>query len=268
MQFGQQFDDLGWNLFYPKLIDRSDIKIIGENKIQLLSDSVMFNNIPFDSNQRISIYFGYSFLSKELTEKNTFGYRVIQKYSNDHPIIGEHWTGSVHYYITKYARNPFEADAGDDRLIKQGESTMLNAKTIQEDAEYNWYDKDGNLIYSGNSFSATPEINQKYKLEIIANIDGVKDYDEIEVKVNPFYIKSLSPNPTSTNLKIEYQITEASSAYLSIVNSQNPLGFNNFILDCTSSVLTIDLSDFSSGIYTVVLICDGEVKDAKQLVIE
>ncbi len=52
------------------------------------------------------------------------------------------------------------------------------------------YDQSGNLIYSGKDFTVSPEITEKYKLEVIAELDGVKDYDEVEVKVKEFGVCS------------------------------------------------------------------------------
>ena len=261
------FDSIGWDLFYPQIIGRTDMRILGNRTVRLFSNDVTFSAIPFDAHQRVPIYVGYSFLSQELTEKRNFGYHVIQKHTNPHPTIGEHWTGSVHFYITKYARNPFGARAGSDRTIQRGEETTLNADLIQEDAIYNWYDVDGNLVYTGTSFNATSDITQKYKLEVIADIDGVKDYDEVEVKVNPFYITAISPNPANVNVTIGYEASEASSACFVVAGNSNSY-INNYILDSAENEVLIDVTSFPAGVYTVALVCDGVVRDAKQISVQ
>ena len=43
---------------------------------------------------------------------------------------------------------------------------------------------------------------------------------------------------------------------------------NNYILDLDSSGTNVDLSYYSSGFYTVALVCDGQIVDAKTLVKE
>lgn len=261
------FDQDGWNLMESYLVNRTDIRVLGDRKVQLLNPHVEITNVLFPSNHRIQLYVGYSFLSQELTEKNTFGYHIYQKYTEMHPTIGEHWTGAVHIYTTKYERDPFGAHAGDDRTIQYGEVTTLSANSISEAAVYNWYDMDGNLIYTGSSFSATPELTQKFKLEVIADLDGVKDYDEVEIKVNQFYIESISPNPANTTVNIGYKAIDANSAYLIIVGNSNSFS-SNYILNCTLNETTIDVSGYPNGFYTVALVCDGEVRDAKQLIVE
>lgn len=261
------FDSIGWDLFYPQIINRTDVRIVRDKTIRLLSKNTSFNAINFLANQRVKIYVGYSFLSKELTQKSNFGFHVIQKKSINHSTYGDNWTGSVHFYVKKYQRNPFGVNAGSDRMIQYGDITTLNATGVNEDAVYNWYDVNGNLVYTGASFNASPEITQKYKLEVIANLDGVKDYAEVEVKVNPFYISSISPNPANDLISVEYKADEATSAYLILVGSTNAIT-NNYILNSNSSDAIINISELPTGIYTVALVCDGVVRDAKQLIIQ
>jgi len=163
--------------------------------------------------------------------------------------------------------NPFKADAGDDKKIKKGESITVNAITINKLAIYNWYDQQGNLIHEGTTFSITPEMTCKYKLEVITDADGFKDYDEMEVRVNPFWIEAISPNPASNQVQIDYVTNKASSAYLMILNQTSTI-CNNYIIDIELSKTTINLSAYQTGFYTIILVCDGVARDAKSLIIQ
>lgn len=51
------------------------------------------------------------------------------------------------------SKDLFNADAGKDEEIDKGESITLTAEQINEAAIYNWYDSNGNLIYTGASLS-------------------------------------------------------------------------------------------------------------------
>lgn len=134
------------------------------------------------------------------------------------------------------------------------------------DAVYNWYDAEGNLLYSGNNFVVTPDITQKYQLEVIADLDGYKDYDEVNISVNPFALTKLVPNPASSDLRVDYTLDDATtSAYIMVVH-QVTGSSNNYILDIEEEYIDLDISLLPTGIYTVLLIADGEIKTTKGLI--
>lgn len=256
------FDEAGWDLVESHVTNRDDVKVLREKEILLLRDTVLLSNIEFPANTRIPIYVGFSFLIEKITEHQDFMYNVRQYLSD-----GDSLLGGVHFNVKRYERNPFKADAGEDKEIKEGEAVAINAVTINEAATYNWYDQEGELIYKGSAFSITPDITNKYKLEVITDVDGFKDYDEMEVTVNPFWIENISPNPASNQVNIEYVADKASSAYIMVVN-QTATVSNNYIIDTNLSETNIDLSSYQTGVYTVVLVCDGVAKDAKNLVVQ
>ena len=41
---------------------------------------------------------------------------------------------------------------------------------------------------------------------------------------------------------------------------------NNYILDVNSNETTFDVSNYPTGFYTVALVCDGQITDAKTLI--
>lgn len=255
------FDDLGWDIVEPYLSGRSDIKILQEKEIQLLADDVLISDVEFPANTRIPIYVGFSFLIEENTGQEQFMYHVRQYLSEDNSLLG-----GVHYEVNRFERSPFKANAGDDKQIQGGESVDISAELINESASYNWYDQAGNLIYEGSDFSVSPEITQKFKLEVITDADGFKDYDEVEVRVNPFWLINISPNPATNHINVLYNAEEASSAYMMILD-QTSTGTSNYIIDVSQTETSIDISAYEPGLYTVILICDGVARDAKNLVI-
>lgn len=255
------FDSEGWEIFSPYFENREDIKIVRENRVQLLNPYIELNEIEFEANQRIEIYVGFSFLTEEATSKNEFRYHISQKKSTSHPTLGEHWTGGVHFTVRKEERDPFVADAGGDKTIQEGEIITVTASNIQEDAIYQWFDSEGNLIHSGNSMTLSPSISKRYRLEVIALSDGFKDIDELDITVDKYYIKSISPNPTSEDLTVELNLSDASSAYLMVVGSTQNGVVNNYILSPGQSEFQTDISSFQPGIYSVILVCNGEYED-------
>lgn len=230
-----------------------------EKKLIAAGNNVLFDNIQLAPQDFGTVYLTFNFLTKELTDKTTFTYHVIQRDKSTNQIVG----GET-YEIRKQPRPGFTADAGDDKEVERNESVTLQAETINEDAVYNWYDTEGNLIATGSTLTISPEFSNQYKLEIISDLDGLKDYDDISVTINPYRIISISPNPTNSQVTVNYQVDGANSSYVMIVN-QNTGNSENYILDTSLNTVNIDLSHLSTALYSVILIADGEIQDSKNL---
>lgn len=191
-----------------------------------------------------------------------FKYHVVQK----NTITGEVMGGET-FIIKKNSRSIFAANAGDDKLVDENETIILSAQQINESVVYNWYDEEGNLIYTGKNLTVSTDIVKKYKLEIISEIDGYKDYDEIKVKLKPSIIEKISPNPSSNEIKVNYKLNGISSAYLMIIDQYgNNSESNNYIISPESSYVNINISNYSNGFYTIILVCDGQIVDTKTLI--
>ncbi|MFT4800910.1 MAG: hypothetical protein ACI93N_000675, partial [Flavobacteriaceae bacterium] len=224
------------------------------------NNNAVFNNIILDPNEIGTLNISFNFLSKEITTKREFVYHLIQRDAVTNDIIG----GET-FVINKRPRDAFTADAGNDEEIDINEIITISAGDINEDAVYNWYDPEGNLIYTGSDLTVSPNVTKKYRLEIISNIDGFKDYDEVEITVNPYQLESLIPNPATNQVTINYLSDGASSAYVMVVN-MNTGSSDNYILDMQETSTTINVSTFATGLYNIILICDGEAQNSKTLI--
>ena len=222
-------------------------------------NNMTLSNILFDPNEIGTAYVKFNFLTAQLTAKKDFVYHAIQRDALTNEILG----GET-YEIHKLPRPVFDADAGNDETIDRSESVTISAAQINEAAVYNWYDPEGNLIYTGTELTVSPDVTKTYKLEIITDTDGYKDYDEVEVTVNPYKLESLVPNPATSQVSVNYIADEASSAYLMVVSTVTGIS-NNYILDVNETSINLNVSGYSSGIYSVALVCDGEIVDSKNL---
>mgnify|MGYP006285607175 FL=1 len=256
-------DDEGWSYLGSVVEQHPDIEVVGDKEFLVLSPSVTLSNIQFPANTRVPLYVGFSFLTDEQTSTEEYYYRVSQQFSNTE----DHITGAEHFVVRKTPRTPFDANAGYDQQIQSGDSTMVNADDILEPAFYHWYDPEGNLIYSGKDATVTPAMTTTYKLEVVANTDGFKDYDEVTIEVQNHWIESISPNPAISTATIDYHLEQATSAYLMVLNSFGTIS-NNYILTVPSSQTTIDFSNYTPGVYNIVLVVNGEACDSKSLVIQ
>lgn len=222
---------------------------------------VILDNIMFDSKEMGLLTLDFNFLTKELTDKTEFTYHVIQRDVHTGEVMG----GET-FVIRKNVRDIFIADAGNDKEIDENETVILSAAQINEAAIYNWYDTEGNLIYQGKDLTVSADVTEKYKLEIIADADGYKDYDEIEVKLKPSSIENISPNPSSNTIQVNYKLNGINSAYLMVVGQYGTNGTsNNYVLDTNTSQTIVNITNYDNGYYTIALVCDGEIVDAKNL---
>ncbi len=229
------------------------------NKKIVAGNNMLLSNILLDANELGTIFVKFNFLAAQLTSKKEFSYHVIQRDAVTNEIIG----GET-YQVQKRPRPVFNANAGNDETINRSESVTISASQINEAAVYNWYDPEGNLIYTGTNLTVSPNVSKTYKLEIITDTDGYKDYDEVAVTVNPYKLESLAPNPATNQVTVNYIADEASSAYLMVVSTVTGIS-NNYILDVNQTSVNLNISNYTSGTYSVALVCDGEIVDSKNL---
>ncbi len=230
-----------------------------DQKIIATGNNVLIDDIVFEANDYGTAYITFNFLTKELTNKQQYTYQVIQRDKATNKVIG----GET-FEVRKQPRSGFSADAGNNLEIERNESTTLQATDINENAVYNWYDSEGNLIYTGTDLTVSPAVTQQYQLEIISDLDGLKDYDEVTITVNPYRIVSLSPNPLVSQLTINYMTEGVTSAYVMVLNQSTGMS-DNYILDTTDDEIILDLTTFPTGLYSVILVCDGDIEDSKTL---
>jgi len=229
------------------------------NVIIVENNHALIENLQFIPNEIGTLSISFNFLIDELTDKEEYIYHLIQRDAVTGEVIG----GET-FEVRKHSSYSFAADAGGDEEIDKNQTITLTANTINQPAVYNWYDPEGNLIHTGTDLTVTPDITMTYQLEVISSLDGFKDYDEVQITVNPYKIESLVPNPTTSQVTISYLAEDASSAYLMIVDT-NTGSSDNYILDTQASSVVIDVSALASGLYDIILVCDGDIQNSKTL---
>ncbi len=256
-------DEGVWTRWAQGGFKAENLKVSREDRFQVIltGTPAKMKNMAFEPGQLGLLHVSFNFLAKQLSGQKVFDFDMEQH---------EHATGKLiggeRYHILVPGREGFYADGGGDKVISEGDEVELGAYDIGEAAIYNWYGPDGTLIFTGKDMTVSPEITKKYKLEVIATVDGVKDYDEVSVKVKEFEIISLSPNPSSDQVTVEYKANNATSAYLMV---SMPYGAQyNYILDVTQDNTTIDVSGFQPGAYSVILVCNGQGGDTETLIVQ
>lgn len=255
-----------WNKWEQNGSQGNNIQIedAGERSVLITGDNATLENLPFEPLERGQIEITVHFLMDDMSDKNEFLYHVSQELTNSEMVT----TGAVHLTILKEPREPFDADAGEDDEIYEHELHSLQATPINEPATYNWYNEKDSLIYTGTGFTVSPDSTTNYKLEVKAHKDGFKDYDFVNIKVKHKWISSVSPNPSSGITVINYNLTPGiQNAKVKLLNQQGTV-----LLQQTCSIqntsTTLDVTSYTPGLYTIVLECDGEDVEAKQIVVQ
>ncbi len=249
-----------WELFLQTDMGAHEgIEVAGEQLLYVSSPHARIKNLNFIPGERDTIYVGFSFLTDAMDEKKRFNYHISEHRGEEDDLL----MGAMHFKISTEERVDFQADAGPDYVIQQNETANPMAADINEPATYNWYDGKDSLIYTGKHPNLQPAQSETYTLEVIADADLYKDYDEMRVLVNPYAINSLNPNPTTNDLTVQYDADEATSAYLMVFALTNPNASNNYTLNTQNTSITFSCASLSAGAYTVVLVCDGQIVASK-----
>ena len=257
------FDNSGWDISSAlSLAQLEGLKQATDHSFVVTSDHAAIRNITFPPKTRLAVYTGFGFLTKEVESHTEYWYHVSQQH-----VDGGFVTGNQHYQIIRDPRALFDADAGNDKEVDRDAQVTVEAEDILEDATYNWYDMDGNLIYTGKDLTVTADITKKYKLEVIAELDGYKDYSEVEVKVKMGTITSITPNPATNQTVISYDTQGGLSAYIAVYNTITGSS-DQFIVPLGSGSLNLDLSGYQTGGFQVMLVTDGQVRDSEGLLVE
>jgi hypothetical protein len=237
-----------------------DVEVKG-NTVFIRGEKARLENLLFKADEVGTLYLQFNFLTKKITDTEKYVCHVIQTDAKTEKTVG----GET-YVVNKYPRNLFYADAGEDVIANKDEIIRLSAVPIGEPAIYNWYDQSGKLVCEHINFDLSVSNSEKYTLEVIALADGYKDYAEVSVTLNPNKIVSVYPNPVSEQITVAYKINEAENAYLTIANYYYTSIFKNYDLDTSHGEITLNLSDYPAGIYTVTLMCDGKIANSKVFV--
>lgn len=259
-------DENLWNKWEESGFENENIIICDEINHIILVDNENFGsikNIVLNAHEMNFLSVKINFLTKEVSNRELYDLYIVQKESVTQEVVG-----GFKVLIKKSPRPMFVANAGEDMEVSKNETITLNSEDINEDAIYNWYDENGNLVYTGIEFLLVPEVTSKYKLEIIAESDGYKDYDEVEVNIKLPKINSITPNPVnqSNNISINYNSENADSLYIVLI----PLNgsFNDyFTLNINDSQKEISTNSYPPGLYFLSLVADEQIVDQKTIIV-
>lgn len=252
------FDDNDWGIFASHFSGLSGVEVVSTGEVIITTDTVKLTNVNFGPLERVPIYVGFEFLVDKSDSQNVFDYNVRQY--DDTSLLG-----GVHFNILRDSAEQFTAEASaSSTTINYGESTILSA-TSSVSGEPNWSDNSGNSIGSSYSQSVLPLSSQRYQLEFRSN--GYKKYDSVTVEVVENWISSVSPNPASQMINVQYQINQGMNSELRIFDQMGNLHISQ-VINSSQSTQVINVGGLNQGIYELILVVDGSEFDSESILIQ
>lgn len=248
-----KFDSISWTSVSNIFQNNRGVNILRPGHVQIIDNNLALNNINWSANTLVPANIQFYLKSKVKHKKNEYKYE-IREYLLD-SVGTEVGFGGLYFTIDVPNINTFEANTKSNVKTNHGKPVELYA--VQQDVpnlEYNWYDEDGILIGSGTNIFVNPDSTTLYTLEVSHSNFCMKDVANVVVEVNYNFISNIIPNPTSSNLTIEYQFDQnITSGQIKIYNQAGVL-MSTHNLNINSNSINLNVARYRPGTYTVVLI--------------
>ena len=208
------------------------------------------------------------FLADQIPANNNFDFDIVLRNATGDSILG-----GEHYRCVRTNGRWFEAAITATTSGLEGDPVVLTATDINEDADYQWYDEQGNNIGNGLICIVYPLQNTTYTLRVTADADGYRAYGTELVNVTGGELRQLTPNPADNQVRIGYALSRnVSAATLQILNGSGQVVYTQALSGGNGSKVTgeaiVNTSSLAAGSYTVRLVSsNGKVHDSKTLVV-
>lgn len=246
-----------WNLTYGLEISKDR-----DNSFIIAKDSASISGLLFEQEELNLLGLSVEFFIDKETDKNDYKYNITLRNLENNTVVG----GEQYVIHKPELRQEIVANAGEDQIVTLGEIATLSAQTTGIDVSYKWIDSYNDTTINSQIAEVSPTITQQYKLKVKTD-NGYIGYDSLNVVVKKNIINNITPQPATDFAVINYQIMQANNAYIEITNSFGTV-LENFQINTELNQYSFDCRSLPSGIYTVILYCDGNHQDAKNLIIE
>ena len=246
-----------WNLTYGLEISKDR-----DNSFIIAKDSASISGLLFEQEELNLLGLSVEFFIDKETDKNDYKYNITLRNLENNTVVG----GEQYVIHKPELRQEIVANAGEDQIVTLGEIATLSAQTTGTDVSYKWIDSYNDTTINSQIAEVSPAITQQYKLKVKTD-NGYIGYDSLNVVVKKNIINNITPQPATDFAVINYQIMQANNAYIEITNGFGTV-LENFQINTELNQYSFDCSSLPSGIYTVILYCDGYRQDAKNLIIE
>ena len=208
------------------------------------------------------------FIADQIPASNNFDFDMVLRNATGDSILG-----GEHYRCVRTNGRFFQTCISRSESVLWGEPVTLTACDIEEDAEYIWYDNQGEEVGCGLTCDVAPLQPTTYTLRVTADEDGYRTYCQLTVNVTDGELRLLAPNPADNQVRIGYALSRnVSAATLQILNGIGQVVYSQALSGGNGSKVTgeaiVNTSSLAAGSYTVRLVSsNGKVHDSKTLVV-
>ena len=217
--------------------------------------------IPLSSNDIYMAGVEFRFLTEEVTEPKEYSYFIYTEDLDKGRVLG-----GTEMKIRRQEKSLFTAKAGNNRTVLQGDSIVLSAQSIGEEANYAWRDIANDTLIFGQEVTLTPSSSGVYSLSV-STPDGYIDYDTVSVSVKDNYIRTVSPNPAHHEVVVAYHVQSGSYASLQVLDASGNL-VANYPLSVDQTEITLTVANWTPGSYRFVLLVSNVQSDMKTLIVQ
>ncbi len=241
------------------------VKQVGDREFLIMEPEFSFGNITLEPDDIHFATMNVEFFTQNIPQTDTFDFDLAL-YCED--CEEENLIGGEHYTVIRDGDKDFKAIAIEDKTVLSGQSASFTSNAIGEQANYVWFNAQGDTLTTGQNLTTHPTYNQQYVLSITSLEDGYKDKDTVSVIVKKAIINTITPNPANTECTIKYSLSqEVSSATIRITNVVGLVVYSSDI-DVNQTTKVINLQNITSGQYNVQIISSDEVLDNKTLIVQ
>lgn len=154
-----------------------------------------------------------------------------------------------------------------DKILVPGGKVKLTAKNVSEDAVYEWYDKDGNLVGKGKELTLGPTAaSGEYTLRVVAVKDNVANSATVNVEQRPLIKDIEVTNPGKVKVDFNYPVPENVSARVSSPTGNTSV--EEYKIDSGATQATFHITNQMSDIMQMSIAENGKVIETRKIIMK
>lgn len=154
-----------------------------------------------------------------------------------------------------------------DKILESGGKVKLTAKNVSEDAVYEWYDKDGNLVGKGKELTLGPTAaSGEYTLRVVAVKDNVANSATVNVEQRPLIKDIEVTNPGKVKVNFNYPVPENVSARVSSPTGNTSV--EEYMIDSGATQATFHITNQMSDIMQMSIAENGKVIETRKIIMK
>ena len=142
---------------------------------------------------------------------------------------------------------------------------ILEADNVQEDASYEWYDENNNIVGHGKNISLPIEKFGQYKLRAIATKDGAVSYANVNI-ASAMHIKSATHTNNKKEIDIEISMPATEKTKIKVTSISNPTFNKTYGINKNETSTSVNINGCPSGVCLITLEENGIAIDSKRIV--